>query len=166
MAARPAFVPAAMVDDKDQAVEGIAYFLGGLDVGCHIDVLAFAARQALVERIQDDDARDQVTDLLPHLADQNGMILDKVGRRRRDDFQRRRSLRLAVNSVQDAERGDALLVSIPALKGAIDDPALLHSAVVVGHSARDVETYVKHEEALEAFRLAPHHAEPLLGEKL
>ena len=54
MSARPLAVVAAVVHDDDETIEGGADGVGGADVGRHVLIRAFRAREAAVERVDDD----------------------------------------------------------------------------------------------------------------
>ena len=60
MTARALAVVTAVVDDDDEAVEGVADRIGGLDVGGHVFVGAFRTLERAVERVDADDRRDDV----------------------------------------------------------------------------------------------------------
>jgi hypothetical protein len=75
------------------------------------------------------------------------MILNQVRRGGWDDLQRRCPLWFTLKAVKLTQRGYTFFVTVATLKGAVDNAALLHRAVVVGHSACDVKAYVEHKEA-------------------
>ena len=70
-------VVAAMMDDDDEAVKGVADGVGGLDVGGHVLVAVLRAGERAVERIDADDRRDVLAHLPPDVVDEG-----LAGRRR------------------------------------------------------------------------------------
>ena len=130
VAARMGFVVAAMVDNDDDAVEGVAQRLGRDDVGGHVDVLALRPDQALVEGVEDDHARQLAHELLAHCRYQQRVFLDHVGAAG-DEV--KRDLGVVGDLVVAAQRLGALLIAVCALEGAID-----HGAAGLDDAARDI----------------------------
>ena len=78
MAARARSFVAAMVDDDDGAIEGIADRVGGLDIGRHVAIVAFGTGKRSVQRV---DARSRPVWHAKSGADggyERGMIGDEV----------------------------------------------------------------------------------------
>src|SRR5262249_41267091 len=157
MPARSRFVQAAVVDDDDDAFEGVTDSLGRPNVSGHIGVLAFRAHQRLVEGVQDNADRLGGAELAGDVGNEGLVIGDKVGL---TGHHIERDVLSFFQLVMPTDGLDPLLVAVRALEGAIDNRALLDAPVAILPAHGDVEHQIERPERLEAFRLAPDTDEP------
>src|SRR4051794_11990105 len=74
-----------MVNDHDEAIEPLAHSVRGVDISRHVDVLALAAVQGSVQRVEDNNARIVArADSLLNRGDQGFMGAHQVEARGHD----------------------------------------------------------------------------------
>ena len=118
-----------MMDDDDDAAEGVADGFRRPEVGAHVDVLALGPDQGLVQRVQHHGYRlPRRPELRLEVGNQPDMVFDQVGLPRHDV---ERDMGDLGDLVVPPQRLDPLLVAVCALERAIDNRTLADAAVVI-----------------------------------
>jgi hypothetical protein len=71
MPARAFAIVTAMMDDHDEAIEGVADRVRRFDVGAHVLVAVLRAVEGSIERVDTDDGRFDVAKLLAYVSSMN-----------------------------------------------------------------------------------------------
>ena len=137
---------AAMVNHDDGTVEGLDQGFGGVDIGGHVLVGAFAAPDAAVEGVESDDDQRRIVgaQLGSNAGDQGGMVAHQVERERLQ-IERHR-VRVDVAEAFLLPGRLARLDAARAFECAIDDAAGMNAAAAIFSSDRDMHHHIERPE--------------------
>src|SRR6516162_5677585 len=160
MSARASAAEWGVVDDRDEAFEGVADGVGGGDEFSHVFVVVLATVEGAVEGVDDDGGGVGVLELAADGGDEGGALFDEV-KTHVDQPERHRVGILGEEFLP--ERHDAFGEATATFEGAIDDGSLDDVVAAIWPAERDVHHHIKEPEAFSALFGAEDDGESDIG---